>query len=148
MWLHVSVIISQLFKVITLAKYVLSILELNDAQREHLKMSLSVSSIISQLFKVIILANNSCKCVLSILKLNWNERLREKTKLEICGQELRQVVHKTAKQVIFATSWKERERLRNVQKWKMHVQSVQNYCFSSLNTQICDVLVTFVFVVA
>ena len=79
-----------------LAKYVLSILELNDAQREHLKTSLSVSSIISQLFKVIILANNSCKCVRSILKLNWNEHLREKTKLEICGQELRQVVHTTA----------------------------------------------------
>ena len=54
-----SVIISQLFKVIMLAKYVLRISELNDAQREYLKMSLSVSSIISQLFKVIILANVS-----------------------------------------------------------------------------------------
>ena len=28
------------------------------------------------------------------------------------------------------TSWKERERLRNFQKLKLHVQSVQNYCFS------------------
>ena len=28
------------------------------------------------------------------------------------------------------TWWKERERLGNVEKWKLHVQSVQNYCFS------------------
>ena len=43
------------------------------------------------------------------------------------------------------TSRKERERLRKVQKWKMHVQSVQNY---SLCMQICDVLVAVVVVVA
>ena len=30
----------------------------------------------------------------------------------------------------------------------MHVQSVQNYCFSSSNMQICDVLVAVVVVVA
>ena len=45
-------------------------------------------------------------------------------------------------------SWKERERLRNVKKWKLHVQSVQNYCFSSSNRQIYDVLVADVVVVA
>ena len=45
-------------------------------------------------------------------------------------------------------SWKERERLRNVQKWQMHVQSVQNCCFSLSNMQICDVLVIVVVVVA
>ena len=28
------------------------------------------------------------------------------------------------------TMWKEREQLWNVKYWKMHVQSVQNYCFS------------------
>ena len=38
-------------------------------------------------------------------------------------------------------SWKEREGLWNVQKWKMHVLSVQNCCFSLSNMQICDVLV-------
>ena len=30
----------------------------------------------------------------------------------------------------------------------MHVQSVQNYCFSLSNMHICDVLVAFVVVVA
>ena len=30
----------------------------------------------------------------------------------------------------------------------MHVQSVQNYCFSSSNMQICDVLLTVVVVLA
>jgi len=45
------------------------------------------------------------------------------------------------------TSWKERERLRDVQKWKMHVQSVQNYVFYC-HMQICDVLVAVVVVVA
>ena len=45
------------------------------------------------------------------------------------------------------TLWKERERLRNVKKWKMHVQSVQNCCFSSSNMHIYDVLVAVVVVV-
>ena len=44
------------------------------------------------------------------------------------------------------TSSKERERLQNVKKWKMHVQSVQKYCFSSSNMQICGVLVAVVVV--
>ena len=46
------------------------------------------------------------------------------------------------------TSWKEREFLRNVQKWKMFAQSVQSYRLSILNMQICDVLVAVVDVVA
>ena len=37
---------------------------------------------------------------------------------------------------------KERERVRNVQRRKLFVQSVQNYkCFASSNIQIVDVLV-------
>ena len=36
--------------------------------------------------------------------------------------------------------------LRNVYEWKMHVQSVQNSCFSLLNVQICDILVAVVVV--
>lgn len=39
------------------------------------------------------------------------------------------------------TSLMERERLWNVQKWKMRLQSIQNYCFSLLNMQMYDVLV-------
>jgi len=46
------------------------------------------------------------------------------------------------------TSSRERERLKNVQKWKVHVQSVKNYCFSLSNMQICDVLAVVVLVVA
>ena len=46
------------------------------------------------------------------------------------------------------TSWKDRERLPNVQKWKMHVQSVQNCCFSIANMQIDDVVVAVVVMVA
>ena len=46
------------------------------------------------------------------------------------------------------TSWKEREGLQNVKRWKMHVQSVQKYCFSLSNMRICDVLVAVVIVVA
>ena len=50
-------------------------------RKRHLKMYLRVSAIIFQLFKVIMLE----KCVLTILELNWNQRLgHEKTKLNIC----------------------------------------------------------------
>ena len=41
---------------------------------------------------------------------------------------------------------KERERLQNVKRWKMHVQSVQKYCFSLSNMQICGVFVAVVVV--
>ena len=37
---------------------------------------------------------------------------------------------------------------RNGQKWKMHVQRVQSYCFCPLKMQVCDVLVVVAFVVA
>ena len=36
--------------------------------------------------------------------------------------------------------WKERERPRNVQNWKMYARSVQLYCFLSSNMKIRDVL--------
>ena len=42
----------------------------------------------------------------------------------------------------------EQERLWNVSKWKMHVQSVQNYFFLLSNMQICVLLVAVVFVLA
>ena len=57
------------------------------------------------------------------------------------------VVLTTEKQVISRRRI-ERERPQNVQKWKMHVQSVHIYCFSLSNMQICDVLVAVVVVVA
>ena len=49
-------------------------------RERHLKMWLRVSAIIFQLLKVIMLE----KCVLTILELNWNQRLGHKTKLNIC----------------------------------------------------------------
>ena len=35
------------------------------------------------------------------------------------------------------TLYKERERLQNVKRWKMHVQSVQKYCFSLSYANLC-----------
>ena len=57
------------------------------------------------------------------------------------------VVHTTAKQVISRRRIKERERRQNVKRRKMHVQSVQNHCFSLTNMQICGVFVAVVVVV-
>ena len=54
-------------------------------QLRHLKMKLCVSAVIFQLFKIITLEN----CVLTILELNWNQRLGyKKTKLNICHHML------------------------------------------------------------
>ena len=54
-------------------------------RERHLKMWLHVSAIILQLFKLIMLE----KCVLTILELNWNQRLGHKrTKLNICHHML------------------------------------------------------------
>ena len=39
-------------------------------------------------------------------------------------------------------SWNGRERQQNVEKWQLHEQIVQNYCFSMFNMQICDAFVT------
>ena len=77
---------------------VLSIRELKQTRRRrkrerHQKIQLNVSAIIFQLFKVIFLE----KCVLTILELNWNQRLghnrvtnsgHKKTKLNICHHML------------------------------------------------------------
>ena len=50
-------------------------------RERHLKLWLRVSAIIFQLFKLIMLE----KCVLTILELNWNQRLGHKSiKLNIC----------------------------------------------------------------
>ena len=54
-------------------------------RERHLKMSHRVSAIIFQLFKVIMFE----KCVLTILKLHWNQLLgHKKTKLNICHHML------------------------------------------------------------
>ena len=54
-------------------------------RERHLKIELRVYAIIFQLFKVIMLE----KCVVTILELNWNQRLgHEKTKLNICHHML------------------------------------------------------------
>ena len=81
--------------------------------------------------------------VLTILELNWNQRFRIKH-LSSYGH----VVHTTAK-IGHSISWKEREVYDVVQKWKVHVQSVQNYIifFLQSNMQICNVLVAVVVVV-
>ena len=104
-------------------------------------MKLRVSAIIFQLFKVITLE----KCVLTILELNWNQRLEhKKTKLNICHHML------TSSTQLQNRSFHVVERTRTSSKCqkKMHVQSVQKYCFSLSNMQICGVFVAVVVVVA
>ena len=54
-------------------------------RERHLKIKLRVSAMIFQLFKVILVE----KCALTILELNWNQRLgHKKTKLNICHHML------------------------------------------------------------
>ena len=64
---------------------------------------------------------------------NKNENLSSKTL----------VVHKAEKTGGF-TSKKAREQLRNVDRGETHVQREQKYCFSLLNMQIINILVSFV----
>ena len=59
-------------------------------RERHLKMSLRVSATIFQLFKLLMLE----KCVLTILELNWNQRLgHKKTKFNICHHMLTSSTH-------------------------------------------------------
>ena len=59
-------------------------------RERHLKMWIRVSATIFQLFKLVILE----KCVLTILELNWNQRLgHKKTKLNICHHMLTSSTH-------------------------------------------------------
>ena len=81
------------------------------------------------------------KCLLTALELILNQRLgHKKTKLNICRHMLTSSTQLQNKSFQF-TSWKERERLQNVKRWKMHVQCAQKYCFSLSNMQICRVFV-------
>ena len=86
------------------------------------------------------------KCFLTILELNWNQRLgHNKTELNICHRML------TSSTQLQNKSFHVVERTRTsskCQKMKMHVQSVQKYCFSLSNMQICELFVAVVVVVA
>ena len=77
------------------------------------------------------------KCVLTILEANWVvSRLEEKIEALSSSSHF---VH-NCKTGHFTSLIGRESELRNVQKWKTLVQSVQNYCFSLLNMQNCDVL--------
>ena len=80
--------------------------------------------------------------VLSILEWNWNLRFRKWEKLNICDHDAH-VVHTTAKQVVSRRGKNENVCQMSKVK-KLHVQSVQNYCFSLSNMQIYEVLVAVV----
>jgi len=95
-------------------------------------MLLPVSAIISQLFEAIMRA----KYILNIPELSWSQRLRDKkTKLNICHNMLTS-----------STQLQNRSFFVKKKKLNLHVQSVQDYCFSSM--QIFDVLVAVVVVPA
>ena len=72
------------------------------------------------------------KCVLTILELNWNQRLgHEKTKLNVCHLML------TSSTQVQNRSFHVVERTRtfqNVKRLKMHVQACKNTVF---HRQIC-----------
>ena len=86
------------------------------------------------------------KCVLTILELNWNQRFgHKKTKLNICYHMLTSSMqpqnmsfHVKKNDNVFEMSKNE----------KIHVQSMQKYCFSLSDMQICGVFVAVVVVVA
>ena len=86
------------------------------------------------------------QCKLTILELNWNQRLGQ-DKI----QHLLSYAHVTLSTQLQKRSFQVIERTRtsskNVKRWKMHVQSVQKYCFSLSNVQICMVFVAAVLVV-
>ena len=104
-------------------------------------MSLRVSAIIFQLFKVIMPE----KCALTILELNWNQRLGP-DKIEHLSSYAH-VVHTTAKKAI--SRHRKNENVFKMSKdEKTHVQSVQKYCLSLSNMQTCGVFVAVVVVVA
>ena len=72
-------------------------------------MKLCVSAVIFQLFKIITLEN----CVLTILELNWNQRLgHKKTKLNICHHML------TSSTQLQNWSFHVVERTRTSPKWQ------------------------------
>ena len=88
------------------------------------------------------------KYVLTILELNWNHAAlgTKEDKIEHLSSYVH-VVQTTAKQVISRRRRNENVH-QNVKRWKMHVQSVQKYCFSLSNMQIFGVFVAVVVVVA
>ena len=79
-----------------------------------------------------------------MLELNWNQPLgHKKTKLNICHHMV------TSSTQLQNRSFHVVERTRTSSKCqKMQVQSVQNYCFSLSNMQICEVFVAVVVVVS
>ena len=69
------------------------------------------------------------KCVLTILELNWNQRLGQNwTFAMICSRR----PHNCAR--------KNENVFKCQKKWKMYVQCVQKYFFSLSNMQICGFL--------
>ena len=93
-------------------------------------MWLRVSAIIFQLFKLIMLEKS---CVLTILEINWNQRLgHKKKKLNICHYMLH-VVHTTAKQVI-----SRRRKNENVcEMWKIEKRTCKACKNTVFQCQIC-----------
>ena len=71
------------------------------------------------------------KCVLSILEVNLNQRLRNKKFVMSCAHVVKTTHFKSSKEL---------EGLWDVQKWKMHVRHMQSYQLSLSNMQMCDVL--------
>ena len=97
-------------------------------------MKLRVPTFIFQLFK----ANTVTKCVLTVLRLNWNQPFWGKqAKLNIFH-------HMFTSPHNCKCSGKNEKVCEMSKNKKMPVQSVQNYNFSLSNMQICDNVVVVV----
>ena len=100
-------------------------------RKRHLKMSLRVSAIIFQLFKVIMFE----KCVLTILELNWNQRLgHKKRKWNICHHMLtssKQLQNRSFHVVERTRTSSKCQKLKNARAKRAKILS---------NMQICRVL--------
>ena len=87
------------------------------------------------------------KCILTILELNWNQRLGyKKTKLNISSYA--HVVHTTVKQVISRCRKNKNISSTNCQKMTNACAKLQKCCLSLSTMQICGAYVAVVFVVA
>ena len=104
-------------------------------------MEILVSVIISQLFKIITLA----KCFLTILELNWNQRLRNKTKLNICHHMLPWSTQLQNRSFLVVEGTR---RSAKYEKMKNARAKRAKMLFLVVNMQICGFFVTVAVVVA
>ena len=88
------------------------------------------------------------KCVLTILELNWNQRLgHKKTKLNLCHHMLTSSIQLQNRPFHVVERTRTFSKCQKMKNARAKLQSVQKYSFSLSNMQICGVFVAVVVVV-